>query len=85
MQLLWFPWVLISYVNFGPKKVKNLKLLAEFIIIKIEAADRMAGNHMIIMEEMKKNKNLVVLIKDQLVNKINEDHEIKVYLNKKLT
>ena len=42
------------------------------------------GNLLKVMEEMKKNKNLVVLIKDQLVNKINEDHEIKVYLNKKL-
>ena len=39
---------------------------------------------MIIMEEMKKKKNLVVLVKNQIINKINEDHETKVYSNKKL-
>ena len=74
----------MSYVNYGPKKIKSLKPLVEFIIIKIEAVDRTVGNLLKVMEEMKKNKNLVVLIKDQLVNKINEDHETKVYSNKKL-
>jgi hypothetical protein len=51
--------------------------------MKTEVVDRKGGYILIIMEETKKKGNLGVLVKDQVINKISEDHEIKVYLNKK--
>jgi len=36
------------------------------------------------MEEAKKKGNLLALVKDQVINKINEEKKIKVHLNKKI-
>jgi len=84
LHSLWFHLVLISCINYGPKKVINLKILTGFIVIKTEEMDRKEEHLPMIMEEAKKKGNLVALVKDQVINKINEDKKIKVHLNKKL-